>query len=121
MARQFTRLADIQYVSNTAGSVYSNPASTTTYVKSFILFNGNTSTETVKLYNVPDNAGSVGTAVDAGSASGNQFAEISIASKETIMFDLPYPITITDQNDSIQAVTTTATRVTIQLLGDKDA
>lgn len=116
MTRLFTRLADIQYVPSSAGAIYTNPASTKTYIKGFVLFNGNTSSETVRLYNVPDNAGSAGTAGIA-----NQFAEFSLASLETLMFDLPYPITITDANDTIQAVTTTASKVTVQLLGDKDA
>lgn len=115
MARQFTRLADIQYVANSAGAIYTNPASTSSYIKSFVLFNINTGTETVKLYNVPDNAGAVGTAGDA-----SQFAEISLAAKETLMFDLPYPITLINQNDTIQAITTTANKVTVQILGDKD-
>lgn len=116
MARQYTRLADIQYVASSAASIYTNPASTKSYVKSLVLFNGNTSTETVKLYNVPDNAGAVGTA-----GAGNQFAEISLSTLETLMFDLPYPITLVDQNDSIQASTTTASKVTVQVLGDVDA
>jgi hypothetical protein len=116
MARQFTRLANIQYVASSAGSIYSNPASTKTYIKSFILFNGNTTAETVKLYNVPDSTGSVGT---AGAA--NQFAELVLGAGETLMFDLPYPITIIDENDSIQAVTTTASKVTVQILGDIDS
>lgn len=116
MARQFTRLTDIQYVASSAGAIYTNAASTTSYIKSLVLFNGHTSTETVKLYNVPDNAGSVGTA-----GAGNQFAEISLASLETLMFDLPYPITLIDENDTIQAATTTSSKVTVQVLGDKDA
>jgi len=116
MARQYTRLVDIQYVASTAGAIYTNPASTKSYIKSFILFNGNTSSETVKLYNVPDSTGSAGTAgVD------NQFAEIVLAAGETLMFDLPYPITIIDTNDTIQASTTTSSKVTVQILGDKDA
>ena len=116
MARQFTRLADIQYVASSAGSIYSNPASTKTYIKSFVLFNGNTTAETVKLYTVPDSAGSVGTA-----GVSNQFAELVLGVAETLMFDLPYPITIIDTNDSIQAVTTTASKVTVQILGDIDS
>lgn len=116
MARQTTRLADIQYVSNTAASIYSNAASTKTFVKGFILYNNNTTTETVKLYNVPDSTGSVGTAGGA-----NQFAEIQLATKETLVFGFDYPMTLIDQNDSIQASTTTASQVTIQILGDKDA
>jgi hypothetical protein len=116
MARQYTRLANIQYIASSAGAIYTNAASTISYIKSLVLFNGNTSTETVKLYNVPDSTGSVGTAGDA-----NQFAEISLDAKETLMFDLPYPITIIDENDTIQGVTTTASKVTVQILGDKDA
>jgi hypothetical protein len=116
MARQNTRLVDIQYIASSAGAIYTNAASTKTYIKSFVLFNGNTVSETVKLYNVPDSTGSVGTA-DAA----NQFAEIALASLETLMLDLPYPITIIDENDTIQAVTTTASKVTVQILGDKDS
>ena len=116
MARLFTRLTDIQYVANTAGAIYTNAASTISYIKSLVLFNRNTTSETVKLYNVPNNGASVGTAGDT-----NQFAEIVLAAKETLMFDLPYPITIIDENDTIQAVTTTASQVTVQVLGDKDA
>jgi hypothetical protein len=116
MARQFTRLADIQYVPSSNSAIYINPVSTTTYIKSFILFNGNTTAETVKLYNVPDSTGVAGTADLA-----NQFAEIPLASLETLMFDLPYPITIIDQNDTIQASTNTASKVTVQILGDIDS
>jgi hypothetical protein len=116
MARQFTRLADIQYVASSAGAVYTNAASTTTYIKSFVLFNSGATSQIVKLYNVPDSTGSVGAA-----SAANQFAEVQIVAKETFMLDLPYPITITDENDTIQAVTDTGSQVTIQLLGDKDA
>lgn len=116
MARQYTRLADIQYVASSAGAIYTNAASTKTYIKSFILYNGNTTSETVKLYNVPDSTGSVGTA-----GVSNQFLEITLATTETLMFDLPYPVTLIDENDTIQAATTTASKVTIQILGDKDA
>lgn len=54
MARQYTRLADIQYVPSSAGTVYTNPVSTKSYIKSLVLFNGNSTSETVKLYNVPN-------------------------------------------------------------------
>jgi hypothetical protein len=116
MARQNTRLVDIQYVASTAGAIYTNPASTKSYIKSFILYNSGATSELVKLYNVPDSAGSVGTA-----GVGNQFAEVNILSKETFMLDLPYPITIIDTNDTIQAETTTGSQVTVQLLGDIDS
>lgn len=116
MARQYTRLADIQYVGSSAAAIYTNAASTKTYVKSLVLFNSNTTAETVKLYNVPNSGASAGTA-----GSSNQFAEIALAASETLMFDLPYPMTLIDENDTLQASTTTASKVTVQILGDKDA
>lgn len=116
MTMQRGKLADIQYVASSAGSIYSNPASTKTYIKSLDIFNGNTTLEVVKLYFVPDSAGSLGT---AGAA--NQFAELSIAAKDTVIYEPGWPITLTDTNDSIQAVTTTASKVTVIVGGDKDA
>lgn len=116
MALQRGKLADIQYIPSSAGSVYSNPASTKTYIKSIVLFNGNTTTETVKLYLVPDSAGSLGTA-----GVSNQFAEYDLETKETVEVPFEYGLTLADTNDSLQAVTTTASKVTIILLGDKDA
>jgi hypothetical protein len=110
------RLADIQYVASSAGSIYANPASTKTFIAGFTLFNGNTTTETVKLYNVPDSGGSLGTASTA-----NQFLEIVLAAYETFIFEAPSDgIVLTDTNDSIQAVTTTASKVTVMIHGTKD-
>jgi hypothetical protein len=116
VARQYTRLADIQYVPATVGAIYTNPASTKTYITGFVIFNGNSTAELVKLYNVPNSGASAGT---AGAA--NQFYEKSVASKATEIINLPYPITLLDLNDTIQADTDTASFVTIQLLGDIDA
>ena len=118
MALARTRLADIQYIAAAAASIYSNPASTKSYLKGLILFNGNTATELVKLYNVPDAAAALGT---AGAA--NQIAEFNIPAKETVFFPLNVdgqPVVLLDQNDSIQATTTTASKVTVQVLGDKE-
>jgi hypothetical protein len=111
------KLADIQYVASSAGSIYANPGSTKTFISGFTLFNGNTTAETVKLYCVPDSGGSLGTASTA-----NQFLEISLATLETFVFEVPSDgIVLSDTNDSIQAVTTTASKVTIQIHGVKDA
>lgn len=116
MALQYGKLADIQYVASSAGSLYANPASTKTYIKSIVLFNGNTTTETVKLYNVPDATAALGTA-----GVSNIFLQKDLAANETFIIDLEYPIVLTDQNDSLQAVTTTASKVTVQIMGNKDA
>lgn len=116
MAMQRTKLADIQYVGSSAGSIFNNPPSTKTYIKGFIIHNNNTTAETVKLYNVPDSGSSVGSA-----AAGNKFFEQAVQTLDTLVVIFDYPIVLTDENDSIQAVTTTASKVTIQILGDKDA
>lgn len=110
-----TRLADIAFVAASAGAIYANPTAAKTYIRSITLFNGNTTTETVKLYNVPDSAASLGAA-----AAGNQFAELTLAAKETLIVDWAYPIVLKDANDSIQAATTTASKVTAMLHGDTD-
>jgi hypothetical protein len=111
------RLVDIQTIPSTVGSLYANPSSTKTFVKGLTLFNSNTTTETVKLYRVPDSTGSLGTA-----AVTNQFLEIALASKETFIFEFPGDgAVLEDQNDSIQGVTTTASVVTVQIHGVKEA
>jgi hypothetical protein len=107
------RLADIQTIPSTVGSIYSNPASTITFVSGFTLFNSNTTAETVKLHNVPDSGGSVGTATVT-----NQFLELSLAAGETFIYEAPSDgIVLEDTNDSIQAVTTTASKVTVMIHG----
>lgn len=116
MALQRGKLADIQYISDSAASILTNASGDKTYVRSLVLHNANSTTEIVQLYNVPDSTGSLGTAGDA-----NRFFKKDIAADETLFIDLEYPIVLTDENDSIQAVTTTASKVTVQLMGDKDA
>lgn len=115
MTMQRGKLADIAYLPSAAGSIYANPAATKTYVRAITLFNGNSTTETVKLYSVPDNAASVGVA-----GAGNLFLQQQLAAQETLIIEFPYPIVLTDTNDSIQASTTTASKVTVMLHGDVD-
>lgn len=114
MALNRVKLADIQYIAaTTAASIYANPASTKTMVAGLTLFNGNTSSETVKVYVVPDSAGAAGTA-----GAGNQVLEITLSSKNTVAFEFPFPVMLTDTNDTIQASTTTASKVTVIVHGD---
>lgn len=112
----YEKLADIQYVASSVGSVLANPSSTRTAVKAIILYNGNTTAETVELHNVPDSTGSLGTA-DAS----NRFFKQAIAADETYEIAFSYPIVLKDTNDAIFAKTTTGSKVTIMLLGDKRA
>lgn len=111
------KLADIQYIPSTAGSVYANPAATKSFIKGWTLFNVGANSETIKIYNVPDSTGSLGTA-----GNSNQCFEAVLATKETLTFEVPGDgIALGDTNDSIQAVTTNANSVTIILHGVKDA
>ena len=113
MAFAYARLAEITTISDSAASVYANPSSTTSYVRLIVLHNTNTTAETVILYNVPDNAAAVGTAADA-----NTFYEKALSPNETITIELTTPgIVMTDENDTIQAVTDTASVVTVQIYG----
>jgi hypothetical protein len=114
MAISYPKLADIQTVASSAGSIFSNPSSKSTYIRSIVLHNTNSTAETVKLYNVPDSAGSVGTA-----AATNRFLNISLAANASYEWKLG-PIPLTDENDSIQAETTTASKVTVMIFGVQD-
>jgi hypothetical protein len=115
MARQNTRLVDIQYVPSSVGSIYANAAAGKSFIAGFVLFNNHTSSVTVSLHNVPDSGGSLGTA-----GNGNKFHEITLATKETSILEFDYPVVLIDTNDSIQASATVASQVTIQVLGDRD-
>ena len=115
MSLSYPKLADIQFVPSSAGTLYANPAATKTYIRGLILFNGNTSSELVKLYNVPDSAAVAGTA-----AAGNQFEEYTMIAKENLIIDFKYPVVLSDENDTLQGSATTASKVTIQILGFKD-
>lgn len=116
MALQRTKLGDIAFIATTAGSIYANPASTKTVIKGLILHNTNSTTETVRVHVVPDSAGALGTAAD-----GNRILNVSLPANDTLLVEFPYAVTLTDANDSLQAATTTASKVTVIVLGDKDA
>lgn len=116
MAMNRTRLADIAYLGSSNAAFLTNGASTKTYVRGLILHNTNTTTETVDVYNVPDSGGSVGTA-----GNGNKFLTVNLAANETLFIELPHPITLIDTNDTLQGKSTTASKTTVQVLGDKDA
>lgn len=113
MAFAYARLTEINYIADAAAAEYTNPASTTTYVRSIILHNTHSSDLAVTLYNVPDNSEAVGTAAVA-----NQFYKETIAANDTLMLEFPAPgLVLTDTNDTIQAVCGTADKVTIQIFG----
>jgi hypothetical protein len=110
------KLTNIQTIPSTVGAVYTNAASTKTFIKGIEVFNSNTINETVKIHSVPNSTGSVGTAGDT-----NQIIEIVLSPKEKFIYESPGDGRVLDgTNDTIQAVTTTASKVTIEFFGLKD-
>lgn len=112
---QNIRLTELLYVAATVGSIYTNAAATKSFVRGFVLHNTNTTAEVVQLHWVPDSSGSLGTA-----ATSNRFFYASLAANETLLVELPFPFIMTDTNEAIFGVTTTASKVTVAVLGDKE-
>jgi hypothetical protein len=117
MALAKTSLTSIVSVTgvSTVG-IYTNPASTKSYIKAFVLHNAGISSAFCRLYDVANSGGSVGTA-----SSNNQFFSQYINPGETTFLEYPYPLTLANTNDSIRFYNTTSGQViNIQILGDKD-
>ena len=117
MALAKTSISPIVSVTGvTTVGIYTNPASTKTYIKGFVLHNAGVSSAFCRLHDVPNSGGSVGTA-----SSNNQFFSQYINAGETTFLEYPYPLTRTGTNDSIRFQNTTAGQViNIQILGDAD-
>jgi hypothetical protein len=112
MAFEYAILTEITTIDDSAGAVYTLPASTTAYIRSITIHNANTTAEAVILYNVPEDSG-VGTA-----AATNQFISITMAPGDTEIFEWAAPgIILATEDDTIQGVTDTVDKVTIQIMG----
>jgi hypothetical protein len=99
---------DAAYVASSAGAIYTNASGETSFVKSIIVHNTNTTAENVKIYVVPDSGGSVGTA-----ATSNLMHNLTVAADATVHLEFPGPgIVLKGTNDTVQAVTDTASKVT---------
>ena len=106
----------VSITGTSAVGIYTNPASTKSYIKGFVLHNAGISSAFCKLHDVVNSAGSVGTA-----SSNNQFFSQYINPGETTFLEYPYPLTLTATNDSVRFQNTTAGQViNIQILGDRD-
>lgn len=116
MSLQRTRLTEVAFLSNAAASVYANPADTKSFVRGILLHNTNSTTETVTIHWVPDTAAALGTA-----AAGNRIFKADLVANETLMWELPFALVLLDENEAIFGLSTTANKVTIAILGDKDA
>jgi hypothetical protein len=117
MALQRTALAAAPIpLQGSAAAIVTNPASTKTYVRGISFFStASSGTETVKVYVVAPTAGAVGTA-----ATENQIFEADIPPKGSVTWEIPYVITLTQTNHTIQASCTTGGAVNCYPHGDKE-
>jgi len=111
MASEFKELNSLIPISDSVGSHLTADASTTYHVIGIYLHNTHTSSIEVTLYKVPNNGGAVGTP-----GAGNQIFKKTLTTLQT------YPINditmyLDSENDSIQAVAGTASKVNIFIEG----
>ncbi len=102
----------------TTSTVYTVGSAKTSYIRSVIVHNIDTvNSSTVRIHIVPNSGGSAGTA-----SSVNQLAQLSIQPADTYFFELAYPITLSNNNDTIQVYNSSTTdAVNVLILGDKEA
>lgn len=112
---QYTSLGAVQYLPSSSGSLYDNASSTTTYIKGILLHNANTTTETIEINDVPNSGGSLGTA-----GATNLILKETLTPDQTKIFEFPATgIVLLAQHDSLQGKTSTGSKVTCKLFGDK--
>ena len=105
--------------SDSTTTMYTNPSSTTSFVRKIWLHVGvlgltNFSATTVTLYNVPDTGGVAG----VGENPTSQFYEKVIATSETITIDCGTPgLIMADENDTLQIMHTSQTTVSYMVYG----
>ena len=120
MAFTYTRFTDLGVqAGSSAASVYTrnNSNSPTDFVRTIVLHNTNSTSETVNVWAVPDNAGSAGTAADA-----NRIFSITLIAGETNIVDFPAPgIPLLYAGESIQVASTTASKVSVLVTGARES
>ncbi len=93
------------------------------YVKSIVMHNTSNSIETVNIYNVPrmliGSAATFGWLRNSG-ASNNRIYSFNLDPLETKSLEFKQPLILANDYDSIQAYSTTADVVTIQIYGAKE-
>jgi len=96
-----------------SGSILANN-SISTQLSSILLHNTNTTSETIQLFLVSNNAGTLG----APSAA-NRITYLTLAVNETLEITFKFPPTLVGTNDALFGQTTTAGKVTFTASGVK--
>jgi hypothetical protein len=117
MAFNYAKLAEAELLDSSGVTIFTNPVSTTTYIRSIILHNVNTIVETVSLYNVPDSTGSAGTLSDTT----NRIYKEELEAGDTRILEFPTPgLVLTDANDTIQGLCTVNNKVIVYMYGGQE-
>lgn len=93
-------------VASSTGAIYTAGTGKKTEIGSIILHNTNSTSETVELYN-------------DGTADANRFVKIALAANETFEFAPKVPLVL-EGSDTLQAKTTTASKVNVILIGREE-
>jgi len=118
MALDKLGLGDVtQVAAASTSSVYTVASSKTAFIRSIIIHNldGSSSTNT-HVHVVPNSGGSVGTAAVA-----NRILNISLEATDTYFAEFAFPITLSDNNDTIQVYNANSSNaLNVLILGDTE-
>ena len=119
MALDKLGLGDVTEVAaNSTGTVYTVASSKTAFIRSIIIHNrDNSATTNVKVHVVPNSGGSAGTAADA-----NRILNINLEATDPYFAEFAFPITLSDNNDTIQVQNgNSTTAINVLILGDTES
>ena len=118
MALDKLGLGDVtQVAASSTSSVYTVASSKTAFIRSIIIHNlDNSATTNVKVHVVPNSGGSAGTA-----AAANRILNITLEATDTYFAEFAFPITLSDNNDTIQVQNAnTSNALNVLILGDTE-
>lgn len=115
MALQKSKLTPLLQLPSSVAAIYTNPTSTKTLVRGFLLHNTNGTAETVTLHWVESATSGVGTP-----AAANRIFKVTLQPDETLLIEVPFCLILDTYQDTIQGVTTTASKVNYAVIGDTD-
>jgi len=114
MALQRIEMPDSAFIAATTPAAIYTHSTGKSFIKGIELHNTNTTTENVQLYFVPPTGGGgVGTA-----SAVHRKLNINLPPNDTLLIEYPGYRTMTRANYTIQASTTTASKVTVSIFGD---
>jgi len=112
-SNQYINLGAPAWITGSVAAIYTNPSSTTTYIRAIRYHNTDTVAHKITVYEVPNNAGAVGTY-----AANEEMFSYTLQPGELIADEICGPgLTLTGVNDTIQAICDTASKVTVKFIG----